>query len=185
MKAMVAPLIARQGRGAQRSKSWHGSYGLLRMNATPSPSLPSPFLSSSFGSYSWPRGNVLAVGEGDFTFSALLVAHARARGDLFQGVGSESAHVPSSAQPFQLLATTLDAAVDLPRLYPTSVETALAKLEAAATSSSLPRGAIAVAYGVDATLLEASPEVRYIIISFSFFILLLCIIYSVQVMALA
>lgn len=89
----------------------------------------------------------MAVGEGDFTFSALLVAHARARGDLCE------------ARPLRLLATTLDAAADLPCLYPGAAEAALADLAAAAAS--LPHGAVAVAFGVDATKLAASPEVSF------------------------
>lgn len=107
--------------------------------------------------YTWPRGNVLAVGEGDFTFSALLVAHARARGDLCDEAGSDRARTPGADRLLRLLATTLDAAADLPCLYPGSAEAALAELKAAAAS--LPRGAVAVAFGVDATKLEASPEV--------------------------
>ena len=158
------PLRTRQFRGALPLMSRHGSRGPLRMIAMPAFSSSA---SSSLGSYSWPRGNVLAVGEGDFTFSALLVAHAQARGDFRQGGGCDSIHGASSTQPFQLLATTLDAAVDLPRLYPTSVKRALAELDVAATSSSLPRGAIAVAYGVNATQLEVSPEVRNVSLSFS------------------
>jgi hypothetical protein len=96
----------------------------------------------------WPQGNVLTVGEGDFSFSADLC-------DVWSRNASKS-----STSSLKLLATSLDKESAMAYLFPASTSH-LQDIRAFSGENVRSRGQVeaVVAFGVDATNLAASSEV--------------------------